>query len=109
MRLDYVANVMFLIDSSQMSNIRDFKRQKDFTKIIARLLNLQQGRSRAGVLSFGNVAETSIAFGQYSDVFEFNRAMDLIPMVGGERRLDKALKKALVAFSKDRCDLKENL
>lgn len=93
---------MFLIDSSQLSNRRDFKKQKDFTKIIARLLNLQEGRSRAGVLSFGNVAQTSIPFGQYSDVFGFNRALDLIPMVGGERRFDKALKKALEAFRKDR-------
>ena len=85
-----VANVGFIVDSSG-SLRRDYKKEKEFVKELARSFDISEAGSRAGVITFSYHAELSIAMNEHKTVNDFNKAVDSIPLMGYTTRIDKAL------------------
>ena len=85
---EYDADVLFIVDSSIDISAKAFRNEKDFVKTIARSLNVSPGKSQAAAITYGSVPRIAFRFGPYSS---FESAVETIPYIGGERRLDRAL------------------
>ena len=88
-----MANIGFIVDSSG-SLRRDYSKEKEFVKEIATSFGLGDAGSRAGVITFSYEAKLSIGIDQFSNVNDFNKAVDDIPLMGYTTRIDKALQLA---------------
>ena len=86
--------MIFLVDASLSVSQSNFVRQKEFVKHLGRQLNIMQGRSRGALVSYGNTARISFSFDNYTTAEQFERNVDKVPYVGGNRRTDKALEAA---------------
>lgn len=98
-----VANIGFIVDSSG-SLRRDYNKEKEFVKELAKSFEISEAGSRAGVITFSYNAELSIAMNEHKKVEDFNKAVDSIPLMGYTTRIDKALalaKKSLMAGARD--------
>ena len=71
-----------------------------------RTLNIAPDKSRVSVVSFGSTpAPPSIRFeADYTNIETLLRAVDVVPYIGGQKRLDKALLFAARVLSKGRAD-----
>ena len=90
------------MDSSQTISPESFQAQKDFVKSVARYFEIIPTRTRSGVVNFGSDPTMSIQLNDYTDVHSFVRAVDVVPLLGGGKRLDKALVYAARILSKGR-------
>ena len=86
-----------MLDSSG-SLRNDYHKEKDFIKKIAGQFNIGSDGSRTGVVTFSSEAVHSIKLKDHSDVNSFNAAVDEIPLMGQETRIDKALRLAQKEF-----------
>lgn len=80
-----------MTDSSSDVQNNDFKTQKDFTKTLAKHFNVQPGKSRAALLTYGSNPSLQFRFDGYKTISEFESRVDRAVPVGGNRRIDKAL------------------
>lgn len=78
-----MADIIFILESSQNVGKKKFKAEKDFVKAITHRLNVQSGKSRVAVINYGNIAAMTIAFGDFKDTSEFERLLDAMPSIGG--------------------------
>ena len=88
-----MANIGFIVDSSG-SLRREYQKEKEFVKEIAKSFEISSPGSRAGVVTFSYNAELSIGMNEHKSVEEFNKAVDALPLFGSTTRIDKALKLA---------------
>lgn len=86
-------DVGFLIDSST-SLFRDYAKEKDFVTRIAKGLEISLNGNHAGAVLFSSYPSLSIKFSDHSNVEDFNKAVELLPLLGGTTRIDLALQKA---------------
>ena len=99
----YETDVVFIVDSSSRVPQRSFSAEKEFVKSVSRLLNVYPGKSRAAVVSYGSTASRVLDFGSPSRTrTDFERRVDAVPSIGGERRIDKGLEKAADVLSSGR-------
>ena len=80
-----------MLDSSG-SLKSDYQKGKDFVKTIAGEFNIGPDGSRAGVVTFSSKAEHNIKLKDHIDINSFNAAVDAIPLMGHQTRIDKALR-----------------
>ena len=79
------------MESSDNISPRDYQRIKDFVKEAATYLLTNGGEQQVGVIVFNSEAVIRIAFGQYHSEFDFNRAIDNLPLGKGLGQIQKAL------------------
>lgn len=98
-QLNITADILFLIDGSYSTLLRDFEAEKGFVKQFAKKLNLQPGKSRVALISYGEQPKLVTRFDGYKDVQELESLIDSAPFVGGPGRIDLALDMASSVLS----------
>ena len=88
------ADVIFLLDSSGFVLAKNLILEKNFVKLMARLLNLEKNRTRAALFAFGDNPELQISFDGYEDREAFDAAVNTVPHLQGNRHIDKAFQSA---------------
>ena len=82
------------MDSSRYVGANNYILQKNFVKLMARLLNLANNRSRAALYSFSDRPQLEITFDGYEDRAAFDSAVNNAPHLQGSRRIDRAFESA---------------
>ena len=90
-----VADIAFIMDSSDSVGIQNYQIQKDFVNAIAGSFDIQPTGSRVGVVVSGNEATLNIKFGDYLHSEDFQKAVNRLPYTPGNAKIDKALQVAL--------------
>ena len=72
----------------------DYGTEKLFLKALAATFGIGSDASRAGVVTFSYYAEHSIKLNDHTDIADFNAAVDAIPLMGSQTRIDTALRLA---------------
>ena len=90
-----VADIAFIMDSSDSVGIQNYQIQKDFVNAIAGSFDIQPTGSRVGVVVSGNEATLNIKFGDYLHGEDFQKAVNRLPYTPGNAKIDKALQVAL--------------
>lgn len=92
---DVDADIVFLVDSARSVGGENFGKLKDFVNNVARSLNLAPGRSRVAVILYSNYARLAVGFSGHSTMRTFKDDVDKLSLVGGSRRIDRALDAAV--------------
>lgn len=82
------------MDASNSIAETNFQKQKDFVKGVANSFVFAKDQAMAGVITYSTNAHLSIPLGKYLSVEDFKLAVDNIPYILGQTRIDKALKSA---------------
>lgn len=80
----------FLLDSSGSLEAR-YEDEKYFLKSLVNTFHMTDNNLQASVITFSSKTELSIKFSDYHDTASFNAAVDAIPLMGMQTRIDKAL------------------
>ena len=67
---------------------------KDFIKAVANSFIIEPGRTCAAVIQYSTAPTTAIRFSDHPSNADFNAAVDALPYLRGETRIDKALQLA---------------
>lgn len=103
---DLNGEVLFIMTSSKNVGTSNFLKQQTFVKSVAASYGISPKGTTTGVISYDDNVKVHVDFGDYSNTFNLNRAIDNIAYNGqGGRRIDKAL----AVSSKDFFPLKGNL
>lgn len=94
--------MVFAIDSSIDVRKTDFDQQKFFVKNIARSLNVEPGKSRASLLTYGNNPRRVFLFNGYDSRADFESKVDGATPQGGNRRIDRVLEDATQILNSSR-------
>lgn len=86
-----ISDVVFVVDSSGSIGRRNFKRELQFVKQVASTFKMGPKQSQIAVISYSDDAKVDIRFGEYSNVNDFNAAVDLVKHQRQRTRIDKAL------------------
>lgn len=86
--------MIFLMDSSKHVTANNYVFEKNFVKLMARLLNLASNRSRAALFTFSDNAQLVINFDGYDGRAAFDAAVNTAPHQQGDRFIDKAFDSA---------------
>ena len=87
-------DIAFLLDSSGSIGERSYQKMKDFVKKVADAFVIGPSTTCAGVIIFGSSATTAVRFADATNNTVFNAAVDALPYMRGETRIDKALQLA---------------
>ncbi len=90
---DHIADIGFVVDSSG-SLRNDYGKEKAFVKTLSDIFEISADRSRAGIVTFSNIAELSAKLSDHVSGSEFKAAVDRLRFMGSTTRIDKALKVA---------------
>ena len=88
-----MVDVGFLLDSSG-SLANDYQKEKNFLKALAGTFGISADGAHSGVITFSSRAEHSIKMKEHTDIDSFNAAVDRIPLMGFQTRIDRALRLA---------------
>jgi len=81
------------MDASTSIGPYDFQKERDFVKAVADAFTFAQDQAIAGVVSYSTIADIEIPLGQHMSSTRFQLAVDQIPYIKGQTRIDKALKR----------------
>ena len=86
-------DVGYILDSS--GSLREkYADEKYFLKTLTSKFDLTNNDVRASVVTFSSWSELSIKFSDHNTTESFNTAVDAIPLIGFQTRIDKALQLA---------------
>lgn len=91
---DIIADIVFLVDSSNSVTSLNFQLEKKFVKAMARSLNVSPDKSRASVIVYGSKHNVMLSLDEATDLDGLKRAVDTASYVNGPRRMDLALEAA---------------
>lgn len=84
------ADLGFVLDAS--GSLKDrYNDEKYFLKTLASSFGISKNDVRASVVTFSSWPELSIKFSDHKTTDSFNSAVDAIPLMGYQTRIDKAL------------------
>ena len=86
-----LVNVVFLLDTSSGVSRRDFGKEKEFVKSMMRSLDAPLEESKMAAIPYGAFPVTSGTLKSYQSLNEFDRDVDALQVVSGQRRMDEAL------------------
>ena len=93
-------DILFLLDTSGSVGLENFDKMKDFVKSIIMKFDVDNQMSRVGILTFDSDAEILIKLSDHNSLKNLLSEVDSIRYSEGtETRIDKALSKAMEAFS----------
>lgn len=105
---NFDADIIFFIDSSTSVGRRGLKKVKNFVLSMARALNVGPKKSRASVITFGDVvAEIAANFGTVSSIHELANILEKTIYLGGDSRIDRALEQTDKVLDKARSDVRK--
>ena len=98
---DVQADLVFLMDTSSSIGRRDYNKEKQFVKDVARIFRIRDGGSRAATILYNSQPNTVIKFSHHSSYEGFARAVDKMPYLLGQTRIDRGLREANDLFLSD--------
>lgn len=102
-------DVVFVMDSSSEVTQSNYRDQKEAVKSMAHFLKVSSGRSRASVITYGNIPSLVVKFDGYQSFNSLENAIDRAPRIGGRRRMDLALEDAGRVLSEARSSVRRNV
>lgn len=90
----FMADVVFLMDSSLDVGIQNYRRQKGFVKAVAKALNHGEQATRACLVVYSDKTRLITRYDSHKTLREFESAVDRAPYLRGTRLVDKALEYA---------------
>ena len=85
------SDVVFVVDSSGSIARSNFKKELQFVKEVASTFKMGPEQSQIAVISYSDRAQVDIRFGEYSNVNDFNSAVNRVKHQRQRTRIDKAL------------------
>jgi len=82
------------LDTSSGVDRRDFGKEKEFVKSMVRSLDAPLKESKMAAIPYGAFPVTSGTLNSYKSLNEFDRDVDALRVVSGQRRMDEALNTA---------------
>lgn len=95
---DGIADVIFAVHAPATLRPSDYRKEKEFVKMVARGLDIAPGRSRVGLILYSNFATVSAEIGAKTTLDSFQNLVDGLPHEKGKTRIDRALKLATSLF-----------
>jgi len=92
---DYAVDIAFLIDSSDSVRL-EYPKELQFVQEIASGFQISDGGTHAGAVVFSdhsNYTRVTIKLNQFSNPYDFNRAIANSPFIGYRTRIDLAFKR----------------
>ena len=86
----YFLDIIFVLDSSRSMDVRQYQKQKEFVKRLAKIFNVGEG-SRAAAIIYSDDPILSIDFDRYSTQDDFLDGIEGLPYIMQRTRIDKAL------------------
>ena len=80
-------DVVFLVDSSEGVTEADYRREKEFVKLLSSHFNIHPSGARGMVISYSDQPSTVVRFNDR----DFNEKLKRAPLMGTPRRTDRAL------------------
>lgn len=102
-------DVVFVLDSSSEVTQNNYRVQKEAVKSMAHSMKVPSGRSRASVITYGNIPSLVVKFDGYQSFNSLQNAIDRAPRIGGSRRIDLALENAGRVLSEARSSVRRNV
>ena len=87
-------DLAFIVDSSASIGSKNYMKEKDFVKKLARSFGVAPGHSRAALVLYSNSSSVKAGFDQYPTLEEFHKIVDDLPYERGITRIDLALETA---------------
>ena len=94
----FSSDAVFLMDSSRYVGSYNYILEKNFVKLLARLLNLAENGTRAALYAFSDRPQLQITFDGYENREAFDAAVNSAPYLQGSRRIDRAFETAAELF-----------
>ena len=101
-------DVGFLIDSSA-SMYGDYPSQLTFVQDMAKTLNVSQGGVHASVIIYSHSAGVPVRLSEGTSLADFTKAMQKVPFMGRDTRLDRGLYKSRLALLDTKFGAREKL
>lgn len=92
------ADIVFVVDSSSSVSALNYEKEKEIVKKLSKYLNVNTGASRVAFITYGEQSKLEIRFDDDQSFLEIESQIDDAPYVGGERRMDIAIKDAQTAL-----------
>ena len=94
-------HVLFILDSSTGVTASNFTQEKDFVKSLINQLNIYpaDGGSRVGIMVYSDEATMVLDFQNKESKSSLEAIIDNLPQSQGLRRIDNALREAVIALS----------
>ena len=90
--------MIFAVHAPATLRPSDYRKEKEFVKMVARGLDIAPGRSRVGLILYSNFATVSAEIGAKTTLDSFQNLVDGLPHEKGKTRIDRALKLATSLF-----------
>ena len=93
--LDVTADIVFMVDSSASVGNPNYKKEKEFVKSLARLVNATSEKTRVAVIAYSRSTIPVVRFDGYQSLNDLEKKVDDMPLLGESyRRMDVALQSA---------------
>ena len=102
-------DVVFVMDSSSEVTQSNYRDQKEAVKSMAHSMKVPSGRSRASVITYGNIPTLVVKFDGYQSFNSLENDIDRAPRIGGRRRIDLALESVGRVLSEARSSVRRNV
>lgn len=100
--LEITADMLFLLDSSSAVSKANYGKDLSFLRKIIEQFQISPRYVRAGIIPYGKTAELAVPLGSRTTNEAINRSISSLPYIGGNKRIDRALKLAYQTFSQAR-------
>ena len=96
------ADVVFIMDSSGSIGTSDYAKERGFVKEMAKIFQISPTASRISTIIYDSRPALIFDFDEYTDVAGVSNAIDSLPYLGNQTRIDKALALAVRVFGQSR-------
>ena len=93
------SDILFLMDSSSDVTAQQFNSQKNLVRDLTRKFIISPLGPRAALVTYATQAVTVIGFSGFTTIPDFSIKINDAPLLGGQRRIDKALASAATIFT----------
>ena len=100
--LEITADILFLLDSSSAVSRANYGKELSFLRKVIGQFEISPRYVRAGIIPYGKTAELAVPLGSRTTNEAINRSISTLPYIGGNKRIDRALKLANQTFSQAR-------
>lgn len=90
------------MDSSSSVQQLNYQKEKEFVKKLSKYLNVKPSASRVAFITYGDQSRTAFKYDDYQSVLQMEAQIDGAPYIGGERRMDKAMRSAQAVLTASR-------
>lgn len=99
-------DVSFIVDASESVGLQNYQKLLEFVRKLAKTLQMSPSGSHASLVIFSETARVQIRLDDHEDIREFIKALQEVPYLGKQTRIDKALRVASVGVFNSRAGMR---